>query len=89
VPDVTVDGSSSGLVVATLKDSYNNLVSGVKVKIVVGDLSKTAKTDENGQVSLDISGLAPSEYKISARSSGTGDLYNEAKATAKAIVYAN
>jgi hypothetical protein len=89
IPDVTVDGSSSALVVATLKDSYKNLVSGVNVKIVVGDLSKTAKTDENGQVSLDISDLAPGEYKISARSSAVSDLYNEAKATAKAIVYAN
>jgi uncharacterized protein YjdB len=89
IPDVTVDGSSSALVVATLKDSYKNLVSGVNVKIVVGDLSKTAKTDENGQVSLDISDLAPGEYKISARSSAVSDLYNEAKATAKATVYAN
>jgi hypothetical protein len=89
IPDVTVDGSSSALVVATLKDSYKNLVSGVNVKIVVGDLSKTAKTDENGQVSLDISGLAPGEYKISARSSAVSDLYAEAKTTAKAIVNAN
>ena len=89
VPDVTVDGTSSALVVATLKDSYNYRVSGVKVKIVVGDLTKTTKTDENGQVSLDISDLAPGEYKISARSSGVSEIYNESKAIAKATVNAN
>ena len=89
IPDVVVDGSSSAVVVATLKDSYNYRVSGVNVKISVGELTKTAKTDENGQVSLDISSLAPGEYKISARSSGVSDIYNESKATAKATVYAN
>jgi predicted outer membrane repeat protein len=89
VPDVVVGGSSSGVVVATLKDSYGNAISGVNVKIVAGSLSKTAKTNSKGKVSLDISSLAPGEYKISARSSGTSDIYKEAKATAKAIVNAN
>jgi hypothetical protein len=88
VPDIIVIGNSSDDVVATLKDCYGNPVKGVKVKIVVGDLSIINKTDANGQVSLDISRLAPGEYKISARSSGVSGTYNEAKATAKAIVSA-
>ena len=89
VPDVVVDGSSPAVVVATLKDSYNNIVSGVNVKIAVGGLSIVEQTDENGQVSLDISSLAPGNYKISARSSGVSDIYNESRATAKATVKAN
>ncbi len=89
VPDVVVVGNSTGVVVATLKDSYGNVVSGVNVKIVVGSLSKTAKTNKNGQVSLEISGLAPGEYTISARSSAQSAIYKESRTTAKAIIYAD
>ena len=86
VPDVYVIGNSSAVVVATLKDSNGKAISGVNVKIVVGDLSVTAKTDAKGQVSLDVSSLAPGQYKVSARSSGVSDIYKEAKVTAKLIV---
>ena len=89
VPDVAVKSGSPAEVVATLKDCFGNLLKDINVMIVVGDLTKTAKTDANGQVSLDIRGLAPGEYTIYARSSGINEIYKEAKATAKAIVYAN
>ncbi len=85
VPDMILIGNSSD-VVATLRDSDGNAVSGVKVKIAVGNLTVTDLTDENGQVSLDISDLAPGQYKISARSSGLNVLYRESKAYAKLIV---
>ena len=89
IPDVIVVGNSTGVVVATLKDSYGNVVSGVNVKIVVGDLSIVDATDENGQVTLDITSLKPGEYTISARSSRQTDIYKEARTTAKAIVSAS
>ncbi|WP_407413283.1 hypothetical protein [Methanobrevibacter sp.] len=76
-------GAVVGLVAATLKDSYNNRVSDVNVKIAVGDLTKTAKADENGQLSLNISTLASGVFKISARLSSVSDIYNESRTTAK------
>lgn len=86
MPDVVVVGDTTGtVVVATLKDQYGNIISGLKVKLVVGNMTKIAKTDENGQISMDISDLEPGVYKVAARSATT-DIYQEVKAYAKAII---
>ena len=87
IPDVNVK-QGSGVVVATLKDVRGNPVSGVKVKLVVGNLTQIARTDENGQVSLDISGFEPGVYRIAARSASTS-LFNEVKVYAKATISIN
>ena len=88
IPKVNVKYGDKGVVVATLKDGKGDIFKGVKVKLVVGNLTKISRTDENGQVSLDISSLGPGDYKIGARSAKL-DFYNEVKAYSTASIYEN
>ena len=87
VSNVVVASGSPAEVVAILEDCYGNPVSGVKVKIVVGDSDITIVTDVHGRASWLILDLAPGEYNVSARSSGVDSRYAESKGYGKVIVY--
>ena len=59
---VTAAYKSDKKLVITLKDSQG-VVSGKKVTVKVGSISKTLKTNSKGKISIDISTLAPKSYK--------------------------
>jgi hypothetical protein len=88
VPDVTIKYGDAGIAVATLKDENGSILSGINVKLSVGNLSMKAKTDANGQVSLDFSSLIPGQYRIIAQSAKTNE-YNSAKTLAVATITSN
>jgi hypothetical protein len=76
--DVVVDYASGQKLTATLLDVFGNPVSGLNVKITVGTLAKTLKTNANGQVSLDVSHLDPGNYTAQIKAA-TSAIYNRAE----------
>ena len=83
--DAVVYYKSGDMLVTILNDIYGNAVSGVNVKVTVGSLTKTLKTDADGKVSLDVSSLAPGTYTASVKSAATS-IYESASATAAVVV---
>ena len=65
-PVVTTYKSGKKLVI-TLKDRQGT-VSGKKVTVKVGNISKTLRTNSKGKISIDISTLAPKSYKATIKS---------------------
>ena len=61
---VTATYGVSKKLVATLKEGNGNgySLSSKKVTVKVGSITKTSKTNDKGQVSLDVSSLAPKTY---------------------------
>ena len=64
---VTAAYKSDKKLVITLKDSQG-VVSGKKVTVKVGSISKTLETNSKGKISIDISTLAPKSYKATINS---------------------
>ena len=73
---VTAAYKSDKKLVITLKDSQG-VVSGKKVTVKVGSISKTLKTNNKGKISIDISTLAPKSYKATINSAADS-VYNAA-----------
>ena len=59
---VTAVYLTSKKLVVTLKDKAGNILTGMKVTVKVGSISKTLTTDSKGQVSVDVSKLVPKTY---------------------------
>ncbi len=70
--------------VATLKDSWGNPISGVKVSIKINSV-KTLTTDKNGQVKLSTNGLAPKAYTVTITFAGNTN-YDKSTGSAKVTV---
>ncbi|WP_406531882.1 Ig-like domain repeat protein [Methanobrevibacter sp.] len=85
-PDVSVAYGVSKNLIATLKDIIGNPVFDVNVKITVGNLVKTLKTNSKGQVSIAIpTNLAPNTYTATISYAGN-DEYKASSTTAKVTV---
>ncbi|WP_407422357.1 Ig-like domain repeat protein [Methanobrevibacter sp.] len=84
-PDVTTYYGGGGKVVATLKDKNGNAVSGVKVKVTAGSVSKTLTTSSKGQVSLSLDGFAIGEYTATFKFDGN-DVYYPSSTTADVVI---
>ncbi|WP_407422919.1 Ig-like domain-containing protein [Methanobrevibacter sp.] len=88
IPDVVVPYNTSGKVVATLTDFINgNPIVGVKVKLVLGDIKKTVRTDANGSISVSTKNLAIGDY-IASASFAENKIYFGSSAAAKVLVKA-
>ena len=66
---VTATYNVAKKLIVTLKDS-NGVLANKKVTVKVGKISKTLKTNSKGQVSVDISSLAPKAYTASIKFAG-------------------
>ena len=84
-PAVTTTYSVAKKLVVTLKDANGKALSGKKVTVKVGSISKTLTTNGNGQVSVDISSLVPKTYSATIKFAGD-DKYAQSTATAKVVV---
>ncbi|WP_407424304.1 Ig-like domain repeat protein [Methanobrevibacter sp.] len=82
---VTADYNSTKKLTATLKDIDGNVISGAKVKFVVGDITKTVKTNANGKASLAIGTLLPGTYTATITYAGD-ETYAASKTTAKVVI---
>jgi predicted outer membrane repeat protein len=78
--DVATTYDVSKNLVVTLKDSSGQALKSEKVTIKVGAISKTLTTNGNGQVSLDVSKLAPKTYTATISYDGNGDHHKSAVA---------
>ena len=72
--DVTADYNAGKSIVATLKGSDGKSISGAKVKMVVGAVTKTLTTDANGRISMSLDGILPDKY-VAAISFGGDSIY--------------
>ena len=71
---------------ATLKDSKGNLLSGVKLTVVLNGKTYTPTTNANGQVKVSTNGLAPVKtYKATITFKGNSK-YDKSTTTAKVVV---
>lgn len=82
---VTTTYNSGKNLVATLKDAENNPVVGVKVKIVLDSISKTVTTNDKGQASLSLNGIAPNSYTAKITFNGD-DVYRKSNTTVSVVV---
>lgn len=71
--------------VITLKDIDGKVLSGQKITVKVGTISKTLTTNAKGQVSLNIASLVPKTYKASISFAGD-KVYAKSSASAKVVV---
>ena len=71
--------------VATLKDINGNIISGVKLTVVLNGKTYTPTTDANGQVRLSTNGLAPKVYIATITFAGNTNLAKSTR-SAKVIV---
>ena len=74
--------------VVTLTDAKGGVLANKTVNIVVGTINKNLNTDEDGQISIDISTLAPDTY-IANIIFGGDEIYAESSTTATVIVKAD
>ena len=81
---VTATYNVAKKLVVTLKDS-NGVLANKKVKVKVGKISKTLKTNSKGQVSVDISSLAPKAYTASIKFAGDAN-YSASNKSVKVTV---
>lgn len=84
-PGVTTTYNVAKTLVVTLKDANGKALSGKKVTVKVGSISKTLTTNGNGQVSVDISSLVPKTYSATIKFAGD-EKYAQSTATAKVVV---
>ena len=82
---VTAAYKSDKKLVITLKDSQG-IVSGKKVTVKVGSISKTLKTNSKGKISIDISTLAPKSYKATINSAADGVYKAASKSNVNVVV---
>ena len=82
---VTAAYKSDKKLVITLKDSQG-VVSGKKVTVKVGSISKTLKTNSKGKISIDISTLAPKSYKTTINSAADGVYKAASKSNVNVVV---
>ena len=76
---VTATYKVSKNLVVTLKDSNGQVLKSKKVKIKVGTISKKLTTDSKGQVSVDVSKLAPKTYTATVTYAGDSNHYKSTK----------
>ena len=74
--------------VVTLTDAKGGVLANKTVNIVVGTINKNLNTNEDGQISIDISTLAPDTY-IANIIFGGDEIYAESSTTATVIVKAD
>ena len=74
--------------VVTLTDAKGGVLANKTVNIVVGTINKNLNTDEDGQISIDISTLAPDTYIANIIFDGD-EIYAESSTTATVIVKAD
>ena len=82
---VTAAYKSDKKLVITLKDSQG-VVSGKKVTVKVGSISKTLKTNNKGKISIDISTLAPKSYKTTINSAADNVYKAASKSNVNVVV---
>ena len=82
---VTAAYKSDKKLVITLKDSQG-VVSGKKVTVKVGSISKTLKTNNKGTMSIDISTLAPKSYKTTINSAADNVYKAASKSNVNVVV---
>lgn len=82
---VTAAYKSDKKLVITLKDSQG-VVSGKKVTVKVGSISKTLNTNSKGKISIDISTLAPKSYKATINSAADGVYKAASKSNVNVVV---
>ena len=82
---VTATYNTGKKLVLTLKDANGKLLTGVKVSIKVGTISKTVKTNKKGQISIDVSSLKPGKYSATVKFAGDGT-YKASSLTVKNVV---
>lgn len=82
---VTAAYKSDKKLVITLKDSQG-VVSGKKVTVKVGSISKTLKTNSKGKISIDISTLAPKSYKTTINSAADNVYKAASKSNVNVVV---
>lgn len=82
---VTAAYKSDKKLVITLKDSQG-VVSGKKVTVKVGSISKTLKTNSKGKISIDISTLAPKSYKATINSAADNVYKAASKSNVNVVV---
>ena len=83
--DVITVYNSADKLIATLTDAKGEAITGAKVKIVLGTLSKTLTTDAKGQVTLTTSGVLPGTYTADITFAGD-EIYNPASTTASVVI---
>ena len=83
--DVVTVYNSGVKLIAVLNDENGSVISGSKVKIVLGSLSKTLITDADGQVSLSMDAVVPGNYTAEIEFAGD-EIYNPATAIAKVSI---
>ena len=78
--DVVTVYNSGVKLIAVLNDENGSVISGSKVKIVLGSLSKTLITDADGQVSLSMDAVVPGNYTAEI------EIYGESSTSAKVTI---
>ncbi|MBE6500458.1 MAG: Ig-like domain repeat protein, partial [Methanobrevibacter thaueri] len=82
---VTTNYNVTKDLVATLTDINGEVLANKTVNIVVGNIDKNLTTDDNGQVSVDVSSLVPGSYVASISFAGD-NIYGESDSTADVII---
>ena len=83
--DVTTVYNHSSRLYVTLKDADGNLITGVKVKVVLGNITKNIRTDSNGRISVSTKTLARGNYTAAISFAGN-DIYYKSSTTANVFV---
>ena len=87
-PDVAANyNSTDKRLYVKLTDGEGNIITGVKVNVVVGDIAKTLRTDAKGKVSVSLKSLDPGNYTAMISYAGNG-LYSPSSATANVFIKA-
>ena len=84
-PKVTATYNVAKKLVITLKDANGKVLANQKVTVKVGTISKTLKTDKNGQVSLNVATLVPKTYTATFSFAGDGS-YLKSSSSVKVVV---
>ena len=82
---VTATYNVAKKLVITLKDANGKALAGKKVTVKVGTISKTLKTNSNGQVSLNVAGLVPKTYTATVKFAGDSN-YTASSVSPKVVV---
>ena len=83
--DVTAVYNVSSRLYVYLKDTDGNIITGAKVKVVLGNITKNIKTDSNGRISVSTLPLDPGNYTAMISYAGNATYY-KSSTTANVIV---
>jgi predicted outer membrane repeat protein len=83
--DVVATCGDSSKLIAELKDTQGNPISGVKVKFTLGDLTKSMDTSSAGKAYINTKNLAPGNYKAVISFPGNKD-YAPSSITANVLI---